>query len=221
MTIDPLILAFLIEILILAVAVLLAVLWNWHKQQRRDHKAASGVINRLKQAVSGQADDLIAVLDEIASLAEEERTTLAETILAREKALYRQILQLFLERDSHSLLQVEKQISALTEPYRDLLRKLSGEAPAQAGGELRLARERIRRLEGEIGELAKQLQIATETIESLSSEYTRMFAPDRTSEELESSRKRILAILQANQQRLQGSRPDFDDEDIIIVEGAS
>ncbi len=222
---EPLILAFLIEALILTLAVLAAVFWFWHKQQHRDRKAALHLIDRLKGAVSGQSGELAAVLGDIATLPEDRRDEFIDAVLAQEKTLYRQILKLFLERDGRLLPQVEKQVRALTELYRELLRQLPGDeagvgTPAQDDEELRLAREKINHLQNEVDELARQLQVAMDTIESLSSEYTRMFAPDRTSEELETSRKRILATLQSSQRRLQNQAPKFDDddEDIIIVE---
>lgn len=224
-TIDPLVLAFVVEALALALAVLAAVLWLWHRHRHREHDAARHLVDRLRKTIPGQGEELNAVLGEIAALADDERRAeFIEAVLSREKALYRHVLRLFLEQDGRLLSRLEQPVRALTEPYRELLRDLPGigneaEPDPRTDEELRLAREQIRRLESENEELARQLQIAMETIESLSSEYTRMFAPDRTSAELEQSRRRILETLQASQRRLQRAPETPDDEEIIIVEG--
>ncbi len=223
--IDPLLLAFVVEALILALAILAALLWLWHRRRHREHDAARRLVDRLGRTLPGQTEELGTVLEEIAALADDERRAeFIEAVLSREKALYRHILQLFLEQDGRLLSRLEQQVRALIEPYRELLRDLPGgggdtEPAPQTDEELRLARERIQRLASENEELARQLQIAMETIESLSSEYTRMFAPDRTGAELEQSRRRILETLQASQRRLQRDSAAPDDEDIVIVEG--
>ncbi len=223
-TIDPLVLAFVVEALTLALAVLAAVLWLWHRHRHREHDAARRLVERLRKTLPGQGEELNTVLGEIAALADEQRDEFIEAVLSREKALYRHVLRLFLEQDGRLLSRLEQQVRALTEPYRELLRDLPGggneaEPDPRTDEELRLAREQIRRLESENEELARQLQIAMETIESLSSEYTRMFAPDRTGAELEQSRRRILETLRASQRRLQRVPETPDDEDIVIVEG--
>jgi len=216
---DTLTLFLLLEaIAVLTLAVVIGI-WLLSRRKRRERQTVNNLINRLKKVEHGQCQELEESLREIQTLPDDKRRALIDEIMEREKALYRQIMKLFLERDLSLLGKLDERVRELTKPYHELLRDLPpGEDPATAVA-LAKAEEEIMRLKLETERLAEQLQVAVETIDDLSTEYTRMFAPDKTNEDMEASRRRILDTLRQNEHRLKhdpSHEQDHDDLEITL-----
>ncbi len=209
-------LAFFAEAALLLLAVLGLVLHTWLRNQRQERQAAGRLIAQLQRAMPEHGENLQQLLEGFEQLPAEHQEDLIADLLARERRLYQQILNLFLSRDPRRLGHIESHIRALQEPYQQLLQSLpQAPAPAADPEALAEARARIRTLEAEVEQLADQLQVALETLDNLSSEYTRMFAPDRSREELEASRRRIMEALKRGEEKL---RPPSPEEDDFVIE---
>ncbi|BCX87960.1 DNA-damage-inducible protein D [Methylomarinovum tepidoasis] len=210
-------LAFLVESVALLLLVLGWILHTWLRHQRQETEAARRLISQVEKTAPDHSAALGELLAAFEQLPQDQQEALTGELIEREKALYHQILQLFLTRDSRRLGQLEGRIRALQEPYRQLLKEVAAAPKPEADPRpLQEAQRRIEALQAETQQLADQLQTALETIDALSSEYTRMFAPDRSREELEASRRRIVEMLKRNEARTQPRPVTTEDDDLII-----
>ncbi|GAB4356455.1 MAG: hypothetical protein Kow0060_09130 [Methylohalobius crimeensis] len=214
---DPVIALLIAEILAgLALAALLGIGFLFRREHRERH-AVGHLIKRLKHATHGHSHRIGSILEQIHALPEDKREALIQETIQREQALYKQILQSFLQRDVTGLEQLGSQLQAYTEPYHRLLKEIpSGKNPS-LGHELAEARDELARSRAENEQLADQLQVAMETISHLSSEYSRLFASERTAEELKVSSDRVINTLRANADRLtaQGEAPQAEETSIV------
>ncbi|HHJ40156.1 MAG: hypothetical protein AXA67_07365 [Methylothermaceae bacteria B42] len=217
---DSLAIVFVLEALIgfsLFSSVLL-IIFSRRKNQERD--AVGKLINRLRKVENDRVQELSDILNEIGHLAPDQLETLLEEIKQHEKALYQQIFRLFLDRDVKLLGKIQQRIKDLSQPYLDLLKDLPQPVP-DLSGELQQAQDEIKRLQAESEQLAKQLEIAMETIDRVSSEYTNMFGGGKSKEALEASRSKILQTLKDNERRINKIQQLDDDEIIITMEEES
>ncbi len=217
---DSLAIVFVLEALIgfsLFSSVLL-IIFSRRKNQERD--AVGKLINRLRKVENDRVQELSDILNEIGHLAPDQLETLLEEIKQHEKALYQQIFRLFLDRDVKLLGKIQQRIKDLSQPYLDLLKDLPQPVP-DLSGELQQAQDEIKRLQAESEQLAKQLEIAMETIDRVSSEYTNMFGGGNSKEALEASRSKILQTLKDNERRINKIQQLDDDEIIITMEEES
>lgn len=222
--IEPLTWLLVLEALGVVSAFAVVGIWLLSRRRNQEKKAVKQLIERLKKVESGQSQELGEILAEIQDLPQERRQILVDEIMEREKALYRQILKLFLERDISLLSKVDEGVRDITRPYQELLRDLPAGKDPELTAALAQAEGEISRLKAETQQLSEQLQVAMETVDNLSKEYTRMFAPDKTTEEMEASRHRILETLKQNENRLARHPVEeppgetaFDDDDLIIT----
>ncbi len=212
----------LLETLAALILVLVTVFWIITRRGSRETRAVKKLIDRLAKAGDGQSHELGEILKEIQTLPDDKRRDLVATIQALEKTLYHQIVKLFLQRDILLLGKIGDQIRDLSKPYHDLLRELPPREDPVLADTLDKAEEEIGRLKIETEQLANQLQVAMATIDDLSSEYTRMFAPDKTREEMEASRQKILDTLKQSEKHLEQSpaaakEEEEDDDDLVIT----
>ncbi|BCX80473.1 DNA-damage-inducible protein D [Methylomarinovum caldicuralii] len=208
-------LAFLVESVALLLLVLGWILHTWLRHQRQETEAARRLISQVEKAAPDHSAALGELLAAFEQLPQGQQEALIGELIEREKALYHQVLQLFLSRDSHRLGQLAGHIRALQEPYRQLLKEVAAAPKPEADSRpLQEAQRQIEALQAETQQLADQLQTALETIDTLSAEYTRMFAPDRSREELEASRRRIVEMLKRNEAKMRP--PQTLDDDLII-----
>lgn len=210
-------LAFLVESVALLLLVLGWILHTWLRHQCQETEAARRLVSQVEKTAPDHSAVLGELLVAFEQLPQGQQEALIGELIEREKALYHQILQLFLTRDSHRLGQLADRIRALQEPYRQLLKEVAAAPkPASDPRPLQEAQRQIEALQAETQQLADQLQTALETIDALSSEYTHMFAPGRSREELEASRRRIVEMLKRNDARMRARSDAVSDDDLMI-----
>jgi HPt (histidine-containing phosphotransfer) domain-containing protein len=120
-------------------------------------------------------------------------TALAE-IDYQEKNLYQQIVKMFLGRDVALLQEIDKNVQALSEPFCKLLAQVAtvDKVDPAITTAIETANVEITRLRGESERLTEQLSMAMQTMDEVSSEYSKMFGASKDAEELDVSRERML-----------------------------
>ncbi len=213
---DSLAIIFILEALIgfSLFSTVLLIIFSRRKNQER--QAVGKLIGRLRKIENDRLQELSDILNEIGHLAPDQLETLLEEIKQHEKTLYQQIFKLFLDRDVKLLGKIQQRIKDLSQPYHDLLKNLPQQGP-DLSDELQQAQHEIQRLKAESDQLAKQLEVAMETIDRVSSEYTNMFGGGKSKEELEASRSKILQTLKDNERRINNIQ-EIDDDIIITME---
>ncbi len=215
---DPLTWFLLLEGLVVLFIAVVTGIWFTTRRDIWEQQAVKKVIDRLKKASGDHARELAEILMAFQNLPDSKRQELSATIQILENTLYHQIMKLFLQRDTTLLGQIDQRVRELTKPYHELLQALPPGEDAELVENLTKAEEEIKRRKMETEQLAKQLQVAMTTVENLSREYTRMFAPDRTQEEMEASRQKILDTLKQSERHLaQSARAEEYDDDLLIT----
>ncbi len=213
---DSLAIIFILEALIGVSLFSTVLLIIFSRRKNQERQAVGKLIGRLRKVENDRLKELSDILHEIGHLAPDELETLLEEIKQHEKALYQQVFKLFLDRDVKLLGKIQQRIKDLSQPYHDLLKNLPQQGP-DLSDELQQAQHEIQRLKAESDQLAKQLEVAMETIDRVSSEYTNMFGGGKSKEELEASRSKILQTLKDNERRINNIQ-EIDDEIIITME---
>jgi hypothetical protein len=191
----------LIEAIVALLLVLLG-LWIWsRKKKSSDFQVAHELIDELDEDKSLRTHKLGKLITGSCALDSGELETLLQDIDVREKALYRQIIQIFLNRDPKVLKAVDKYIQDLAHPYCALLKSVENTAPVAEvpdnGPELAAARQDITRLTEQNTMLAEQLHLALKTADEVSDEYARIFNGSKNELELRASYKRVMYLFQS------------------------
>lgn len=131
-------------------------------------------------------------LGERCGISSSEIQALLERVNASERALFRDVIQLFLKRELALLSEIEHKIGGLSQPFQELLAtqgQANTDTPGHGDHSQQLAgMERINQ------QLVRQLDNAMKTIDEMSAEYTRVFGGNQTALELENSSKKMLQI---------------------------
>lgn len=118
--------------------------------------------------------------------------SLLERLNASERALFQDVIRLFLKRELALLSEIEQKIGALTLPFQELL-ATRVEARTETSGDSAHAQQ-LAGMERINQQLVKQLDNAMKTIDEMSAEYTRVFSGNQTALELENSSKKMMQI---------------------------
>jgi hypothetical protein len=120
-----------------------------------------------------------------------------QEITDSEKALLQIIIKLFLQREIGLLTEIDEKISNLSEPYCQLLIKMShGSSNSSTSISNDQGLEFINQ------QLVRQLNTAMQTIDDITAEYTRVFSGNQTGLELENSRKKMMQIFQDTEHKI-------------------
>lgn len=204
MQVNPLIAVFIIEGLVGLALLGIAFIVLLIRRTRKERTAVDLFIRRRMQTQPARHQELSDLLTQACDLEEEKLRNILAEIDQREKALYRSIVQLFLNRDVGVLPDIEQRARALSEPFCNLL--LASNEHRTANQELTAAVARadqeIDRLKAESQRLSGQLSLAMQTMDEVSKEYSKMFGASKPSEELEQSRKKMLEAFQKAEQKV-------------------
>jgi FtsZ-interacting cell division protein ZipA len=187
----------------LAALLLLVIgLWLWSRKKKSgDFHMAQTLIDDLDEAKELRTENLGKLIAAHCALAPNELQTLLKEIDRREKALYQQIIQLFLNHDPNVLKDVDDYIQDLAQPYCAMLKAVGNNSPALEEAEhqadLENANQQIVQLTKKNTALAKQLQLALKTVDEVSDEYTQLFNGNKHELELRASYKRLLQAFQS------------------------
>lgn len=199
-------------------------LWRARKTKTQDFILAESLVDDIDDTAAQHSQKLAVLLNECCQLEESTKAALLKDIALHEKALYRLFVQLFLDRDTSQLKELQGYLFDLDKPYCKMLQygsvdyqqaALDKIAPTR-NQELEFANKEIVRLADENAVLSSQLQEALKTIENISEEYARVFNNTQNEVELRESAKKVLAVFQNTLDSLQEKATlEFKEDDAL------
>ena len=192
--VNSLVAVFVVEGLAALFLLVVIVAFFISSKKTKERLAARRLVNKLKNGESSRKEDLSNRLSESCSLDGAAIETALTEIDGQEKILYQQIVKMFLGRDAALLLEIDKSVQALSEPFCQLLAKVAAveKVDPTIASAIETANVEIKRLRGESERLTEQLGMAMQTMDEVSSEYSKIFGSSKDVEELDVSRKRML-----------------------------
>lgn len=201
------------EALVALLLALIFMLFRATSRKKVERSQAIALVDRINGTDAQRLDQLGTTLaDPALKLDDAQRQHALEELSSREKALYRLVIQAFLDRDTERLAQLDEHVRALSEPFRDLMKGLTEKLPQQELGvlqtRLEAAEQEAQQALGEVERLGDQLRTALETLTEVSSEYARMFGEPKSSDEIQLSRQRMLAAFHRAETGMRADSPD-------------
>jgi len=191
---------------------LIAFLIFSRKKSVNEETAAHELIDKLEDTEKIKIKKLGSMITESCHISENELNTILDEIIQGEKVLYQNIIQMFLNKDTTLLREIDQYIDNISEPYCKILRH-SSESSTNSE-ELEAAENRIQQLMQNNKKLSEQLNMSLSTMDDISAEYTRVFSGTQTELELENSSKTMLNIFRSAQQQVKKSVSEFNMEKI-------
>lgn len=190
---DPVVVILAMEAL--AVFTLLGVVLFFIARNRRGREIAEidRFISELEEQTFVKNRWLEQFLGENCSMSPADIESLLQDVNASERALFQDVIRLFLKRELALLNEIGQRIGELTEPYQNLLANHGGGSPAATADGAQPPNKQAG-LERINQQLVRQLDTAMKTIDEMSAEYTRVFSGNQTALELENSSKKMLQI---------------------------
>lgn len=199
---NPVMAIFFFEAMLILTLLALMFLILRHKKNSETQSAALTLIKQLEKSKAGRADQLEQLTNQLANIEPGQLNDFLEEIKVNEKNFYQHVLRMFFSRDTELLKKIDKKVQSLSEPYYQLLSHSASAASNNEAldEELQSANQEISRLKKETQAFSEQLVIAMNTMDEISSEYTRIFSGQRTELELENSSKKMMALFRASGQ---------------------
>ncbi len=192
--VNSLVAIFVVEALAGLFLLVAGITFYMSRRKSKERSAAKGLVNKLKNGESSRKESLGAQLSESCDLDEAAIDNVLAEIDGQEKYLYQQLVKMFLGRDATLLAEIDKSVQALSDPFCKLLSEMGAVEKVDSAmtSAIETANSEILRLRGESERLSEQLGMAMQTMDEVSSEYSKMFGSSKDSEELDISRKRML-----------------------------
>lgn len=196
MTLDSALVILMAEALAALLVLALALFFVNRRKRNHEISAIDQFISELDEKNAQTNHPLLHLADKIQGLDKKALQAALQDVGDCERALMQKVIELFLKREMGLLGDIDQCIGNLSEPYCKLLTHMTthantpGAAPAPSSNTHAL--ERINQ------QLVRQLDTAMQTIDEITSEYTRVFSGNQTELELENSSKKMLQILQAS-----------------------
>jgi len=201
---NPILIIIFFETIFILALLVLVVPFLRHKKNTVTQSAALTLIKKLEKNKGDRADKLEQLTNDLADIEPGQLSEFLEEIKASEKNFYQHLLRMFFSRDPELLKKIDKKVQGLSEPYHQLLCHSASAASNSEvlNEELQLALQEISRLKNENQDFSKQLEIATNTMDEITAEYTQIFSGKRTELELTNSSKKMLELFRASGQRI-------------------
>ena len=194
------------------ILLLLGFLLFSRKKNLGEQTAANKLIDKLEDTENIKAKQLEGMISENCNIEPDVVKGLLNEISTSERILYQQMIQMFLNRDVELLNDMDQYIDNLSEPYCKIIRYSSDNV--EESDVLNVAEDKIERLMKETERLGEQLTVAMDTMDEISSEYTRVFSGTQTELELENSSKKMFAIFHNAEQQIRDSFKDKEAEEL-------
>ena len=178
------------------------------KTNSSEHTAANKLIDKLEDTENIKAKQLEEMIAENCNIEPDEIKGLLDEISSSERILYQQMIRMFLNRDVELLNDMDNYIDNISEPYCKIIRCSSNNV--KESDVLNVSEDKIERLMKESERLGEQLTVAMNTMDDISSEYTRVFSGTQTELELENSSKKMFAIFHDAEQQIKNLFKDKD-----------
>lgn len=191
---------------VLAVLIV-AVTGYWFYQRHKKNQTLNEIDRFVKKVVDHgplKTESLAQILNATNHVDSELIEQTLQNINAAERALFQQVIQFYLEQNPNLLKKVEKQISHLSEPYYQLIEKLTQNiqqnTPAVIINETKQPERVVSQPPNH--QLTQQLKYALQAIEEITDEYARVFNGRQTTLELENSSQKMLQLFREVERRL-------------------
>lgn len=194
---------FMLEGLAGAFLFLLGIAIFFLRRRTKERNAADEFINRIKKSEAKRAEELGKAIAEACEMEKAQLESVLSEFRSCEKSLYQKILQMFLSRDAVLLNGIDQNVEALAKPFCRILSeaKFKSNIDPELGDAIEAARREIEQLKRDKEQLSKQLSMAMDTMDEISSEYTKIFGTSSDADELDLSRKRMLNTYLRAEQR--------------------
>ena len=135
------------------------------KGKKADRNAAQELVKTVKKNEKGRRESLLQVFGESYDLEEEELNAAVDEFLNREKAFFKTLISVYVERDAMEFSKLAGALEKMVKPYSDLA----------LSAELSVDNEQLEALQQENQTLGKELDESKKVMDELLSEYTATF----------------------------------------------
>jgi len=193
---------------------LLILVWFFisKKKTTGDELASEKVIEKLQDTENIKAKQLSILISTHCDLEPAKVNEVLADIRSNERQLYKQIIQVYLNRDVEALETIDQHIDQLSEPYCKLLARSSESAVDT--DKIKKEQQEAKKLINENERLREQLTVAMNTMDEISAEYTRVFSGTQTELELDNSSKKMFMIFRQAEQQIKETSIDVDLESL-------
>lgn len=200
MELDSALVILMAEVLVVMIALALTLFFIGRNRRNKELAEIEQFINRMGDEELLKSRLLETILIENCGVDGDAAAVTLREVSNAERALLQRIIQLFLERNTALLTEIDQLIANLSDPYCKLLAggsaTVTGGGAGAASGKGSGADNKIAGLERVNQQLVRQLDTAMKTIDEITAEYTRVFSGNQTALELENSSKKMQQIFQ-------------------------
>lgn len=194
--VDSLVIVFMIEVIAVLLS-LVGVVWFLSiKIKSKARSAALTLIEKINKNEQIRTRELNDLLTKDNIIDPETVQNILTEINRNEKALYQQIIEIFINRDNKLLSEIDHRVRELSDPYCKFLidRSDTDDVDSTPGPEIESANAEIARLKSQGEKLSEHLRMALETVDNVSSEFTKLYSGTGAEDELNQARLRMLYI---------------------------
>jgi hypothetical protein len=188
-TVDTTLVILMAEICIFLLVIAVGTLFFFRHRRNKEMNTLNQFIDQLEEQATFKNKPLDHLLTVACGLDRNTVDTTLGQVIESERTLLQNVIQLLLQREMGLLGEIDKNIGRLSEPYCRLLSEMGTHHTAVAAN----ADDDLKKINEQ---LVKQLEVALQTIDEITAEYTRAFSGNQTALELENSGKKMQQIFQ-------------------------
>ena len=200
---NPVFVVLMVEAFAGLILLLVGFLFFSTKTNSGEQTAANKLIDKLEDTGNIKTKQLEDMIADNCNIESDVVKGLLKEISSSERVLYQQLIQMFLNRDEKLLNDMDQYIDNISEPYCKIIRHSSDNV--EVSGALNVAEDKIESLKNETERLGEQLKVAMNTMDEISSEYSRVFRGTQTELELTNSSKKMVAIFHDAEKQIRDS----------------
>ncbi|MGZ4959147.1 MAG: hypothetical protein ACXV7J_07840 [Methylomonas sp.] len=211
MTLDATLVILLVEALVAMILLCLAIFFISRGRRSKEMVEIEQFIGRLDEEEAVKAKLLESILIENCGIDRNTAAVTLKEVSDAERALLQRIIQLFLQRETALLGEIDQLIANLSDPYCKLLAAgaSSPSVASTASGSETMSSNKAAGLERINQQLVRQLETAMKTIDEITAEYTRVFSGNQTALELENSSKKMQQIFYDIEHEIKANMSDL------------
>lgn len=187
---------FSLEISVVLVIIILVMSASHRRKSRSGLAFAKELKNRIKEYLPARKEKLAAMIKDLVPHDEAWAKKSAEEAAEYEKAVYKRILNIALQRDLDGCLSINTDMERLTDSYQRILTHLSGDGGGAVGGGAET--EKISELKSIVAKQRKEkqklqdeLEETVKVVDGIVKEYSRIFSDAPNQEGVESLEKAL------------------------------
>lgn len=185
---------------LLGLVVLMLALWILSRRKRGSEMASiDAFIGQMNEATILKNKPLDQLLTLQCGFDREQVDAVLQQVTDSERALFQRIIQLFLQRETKMLADIDQGIGELSEPYCRVIMELASDRQDHVAVD---DNDQLASLKHINQQLTRQLETAMQTIDDVTAEYARVYSGQQSALELENSRKKMLETFQYAEDQL-------------------